>query len=219
MQCVRCIDKRLLSYKVDAMTAQSKHRYSVDAYLEIERTGLLKHEYYRGEIFALAGSSEAHNIILANIITSLNMQLRKRPCKVYPSDMRLKIPKTGLYTYPDVSIVCGTPYFDDVNRDTLLNPLIVIEILSPSTERYDRGKKFQNYRTVTTLQEYMLVSQDEHHIEHYTNQNDGNWLLTSYDSIHTTLNLKAIDCTLALEDVYDKVDIDTSDEDSPAIDG
>ncbi len=199
------------------MTAQPKQVYSVEAYLVIERAGSLKHEYYHGEIFALAGSSEAHNIILTNIITSLNMQLRKRPCKVYPSDMRLKIPKTGLYTYPDASIVCGTPHFDDVERDTLLNPLIVIEILSPSTERYDRGKKFQNYRTVATLQEYILVSQDDYHIEHYINQNDGNWLLTAYDSVHTTLHLRAIDCTLALEDVYDKVDIDPSAEDTPVV--
>jgi len=194
------------------MIAQPKLHYSVETYLELERTGSLKHEYYRGEIFALAGSSEAHNLILTNLLTTLNVQLRKRPCKVYPSDMRLKIPKTGLYTYPDVSIVCGTPQFDDVKHDTLLNPLIVIEILSPSTERYDRGKKFQNYRTVVTLQEYILVSQDEYHIEHYINQNDGNWLLTSYDHITTTFQLKTIECTLALEDVYDKVDIDSSAE-------
>jgi Uma2 family endonuclease len=201
--------------KGDIMTAQPKPVYSVETYLEMERTGSLKHEYYRGEIFALAGSSEAHNLILTNILTSLNVQLRKRPCKVYPSDMRLKIPKTGLYTYPDVSIVCGAPQFDDSKRDTLLNPIVVIEILSPSTERYDRGKKFQSYRTVSTLQEYVLVSQDDHHIEHYVNQNDGNWLLTSYDGINTALQLKAIDCTLSLDDVYNKVDIEISPEDLP----
>ncbi|MBK9714627.1 MAG: Uma2 family endonuclease [Kouleothrix sp.] len=185
----------------------------------MERTGVHKHEYYRGEIFALAGSSEAHNLILTNLLTSLNVQLRNRPCKVYPSDMRVKIPKTGLYTYPDVSIVCGTPQFDDAKHDTLLNPLIAIEILSPSTERYDRGKKFQNYRTVATLQEYILVSQDEYHIEHYINLNDGNWLLTSYDAVTMTVHLKTIDCTLTLEDVYNKVDIEPSIEDEPEIGG
>jgi len=196
------------------MTAQPKHIYSVEEYLDIERAGPIKHEYYRGEIFALAGSSEAHNLILTNILMSLGMQLRNRPCKVYPSDMRLKIPKTGLYTYPDVSIVCGTPHFDDAKQDTLLNPIIVIEILSPSTERYDRGKKFQNYRTVMSIQEYVLVSQDEYHIEHYTNQHDGNWLLATYDGRNTTVILKTIDCTLLLDDVYDKVDIVAFDEDS-----
>lgn len=201
------------------MTAQPKHSYTVEAYLEIERSGLVKHEYYRGEIFALAGSSEAHNLILTNLLTSLNLQLRNRPCKVYPSDMRVKIPKTGLYTYPDVSIVCGTPQFDDLKRDTLLNPLIVVEILSPSTERYDRGKKFQNYRTVATLQEYILVSQDDYHIEHYINQNNGNWLLTSYDEINTSFYLKAIDCTLIFADIYNKVDIESSNEDEPEIGG
>lgn len=193
------------------MTAQPKQNYSVEAYLELERTGSLKHEYYRGKIFALAGSSEAHNLILTNLLTTLNLQLRKRPCKVYPSDMRLKIPKTGLYTYPDISIVCGGPQFDDSQRDTLLNPLVVIDILSPSTERYDRGKKFQNYRTVASLQEYLLVSQDEHRVEYYTNQNNGNWLLATYEHLNTTLYLKAIDCTLALEDIYDKVDIELFD--------
>jgi Uma2 family endonuclease len=196
--------------KGDVMTAQPKPAYSIEAYLELERKGPLKHEYYRGEIFALAGSSEAHNLIMTNILTALNVQLRNRPCKVYPSDMRLRIPQTGLYTYPDVSVVCGTPQFDDKERDTLLNPIIVIEILSPSTERYDRGKKFQNYRTVSSLQEYLLVSQDEYHIEYYRNQNDGNWMLTSYDGIAATIKLKAIDCSLSLEDVYNKVDIDTS---------
>ena len=197
------------------MTAQPKPAYSVEAYLEIERAGPHKHEYYRGEIFALAGSSEAHNLILANILTALNVQLRKRPCRVYPSDMRLKIPQTGLYTYPDISVVCGTPQFDDSRRDTLLNPVMIIEILSPSTERYDRGKKFQNYRTVATLQEYVLVSQDDYHIEHYTKQNDEDWLLRSFDGINATLQLKAIDCTLSLENVYDKVDIATPGDDFP----
>jgi Uma2 family endonuclease len=201
------------------MTAQPKHIYSIEEYLDIERAGPLKHEYYRGEIFALAGSSEAHNLILTNILMSLGIQLRKRPCKVYPSDMRLKIPKTKLYTYPDVSIVCGPPNFDDSKQDTLLNPIVVVEILSPSTESYDRGKKFQNYRTVTSLQEYLLVSQDDYHIEHYTNQNDGNWLLATYDGKDATVTLKTIDCTLLLDDVYDKVDIVVSDEDLPSIGG
>lgn len=201
------------------MTAKPKHNYSIEEYLAIERTGPLKHEFYRGEIFALAGSSEAHNLILTNILMSLGMQLRKRPCKVYPSDMRLKISKTGLYTYPDISIVCEPPQFDDSKQDTLLNPIIVIEILSPSTERYDRGKKFQNYRTITTLQEYVLVSQDDYHIERYTNHHQGNWLLTTYDGRDTTVPLKTINCTLLLDDVYDKVDIVSFDEDSPPIGG
>jgi Uma2 family endonuclease len=199
------------------MTPQPKRHYSVEEYLDIQRSGVLKHEYYRGEIFALAGSSEAHNLILTNIVMSLGTQLRKRAYKVYPSDMRLKIPKTGLYTYPDVSIVCGTPQFDDSKQDTLLNPIVAIEILSPSTERYDRGKKFQNYRTVNSLQEYLLVSQDDYHIDHYTNQNNGTWLLETYSGKDVVLFVKAIDCTMLLDDVYDKVDIADSDEEYPPI--
>ncbi|KPV51081.1 hypothetical protein SE17_23260 [Kouleothrix aurantiaca] len=199
------------------MTPQPKRHYSVEEYLDLQRSGVLKHEYYRGEIFALTGSSEAHNLILTNIVMSLGTQLRKRACKVYPSDMRLKIPKTGLYTYPDVSIVCGMPQFDDSKQDTLLDPIVVIEILSPSTERYDRGKKFQNYRTVNSLQEYLLVSQDDYHIDHYTNQNNGTWLLKTYSGKDAVLFVKAIDCTMLLDDVYDKVDIADSDEEYPPI--
>lgn len=188
------------------MTAQPQSRYSVAEYLELERTGLQKHEYYRGTIFALAGSSEAHNLILSNIVTSLNTQLRSRSCKVYPSDMRLKIPGTGLYTYPDISVVCGTAQFDDPKRDTLLNPLVVIEILSPSTESYDRGKKFQHYRTIESLCDYLLISQDEQRIEHYVRQQDNNWLLISYAHSHSSCYLQSIDSTLSFEDVYNKVE-------------
>lgn len=191
------------------MTAQRPH--SVAEYLALERAGTSKHEYYHGEIFARAGSSEAHNSIVSNIIIALGSQLRTRPCRVYPSDLRLKIPKTGLYTYPDVSIVCGTPLFDDAERDTLLNPNIIIEVLSPSTERYDRGKKFHHYQTITTLQDYILVAQDEHRIEHYARHDDGHWLLRMYDDISTAIPLPAIQCTLALSEVYEKVDIEPSD--------
>lgn len=199
------------------MTAQPQPLYSVAEYLAIERNGMHKHEYYRGEIFALAGSSEAHNLILGNIVTSLNVQLKQRACRVYPSDMRLKIPRTGLYTYPDISVVCGPPLFDDGHHDTLLNPIVVIEILSPSTERYDRGKKFQHYRTIPGLCNYLLVAQDEYHIDHFVHQEGENWLLTAYHGRSAMLSLVSIGCTLALADVYDKVDIVAADEPPPLI--
>lgn len=194
------------------MTAQPTPHYSIAEYLAQERSSMVKHEYYRGEIFALAGSSEAHNLILSNCIITLGSQLRTRPRRVYPSDLRLKIPKTGLYTYPDISVVCGTPLFDDTERDTLLNPITIIEILFPSTERYDRGKKFHHYQTIPTLHDYLLTAQDEHRIEHYVKQSDGEWLLRIYNDGASIIQLETIDCVLALQDVYDKVDIEPSGE-------
>ncbi|WP_245863671.1 Uma2 family endonuclease [Candidatus Viridilinea mediisalina] len=126
------------------MNAQPRPYLSEAAYLERERVSTIKHEYYAGELFAMSGASEAHNLIASNVHASLYNQIRGRGCRIYPSDMRVKVAKTGLYTYPDLTLVCGQPKFaDQVKRDTLLNPTVIIEILSPSTERYDRGVKFQ----------------------------------------------------------------------------
>ncbi|GAB4194310.1 MAG: Uma2 family endonuclease [Roseiflexaceae bacterium] len=190
------------------MMAQPKQHYSVEEYLRIERGGATKHEYHHGEIYALAGSSATHNLIQVNLLISLGSQLRRRPCTVYPSDMRLRIPRSPIYVYPDVSIVCGQAEFEDAEMDILLNPTVIIEILSDSTERYDRGKKFQLYRSIPSLQEYILVAQDEVHLDRFVRQPDGNWLLISYEAIGDLVHLDAIDCNLALEDVYDKVALD-----------
>lgn len=125
--------------------------------------------------------------------------------------MRIHIPRTGLYTYPDVSVVCGQMYFQDSESDTLLNPTVIIEVLSPSTENYDRGKKFQNYRMLDTLREYVLIAQDSVHIEHYVRQMDYQWLLTEYDNEESIVELSSIACTLALADVYEKIVFNTGE--------
>jgi len=187
------------------MAAQPKLYYSIEQYLELERTSESKHEYFEGEIFALAGGSKNHNLIAANLSGILYNQLRKSACKFYPSDMRVKITKTGLYTYPDLSIVCGTPRFDAQIPDTLLNPQIVIEILSASTEKYDRGAKFENYRSIISLKEYILVSQDKPLIEHYSWQRDNTWLLVVHNMLSNQVMLETLVCTLPLEDVYESV--------------
>lgn len=187
------------------MVAQPKPRYTIEQYLQLERASEQKHEYYDGEIFALAGSSENHNLIAAHILGILYEQAWKRSCKVYPSDMRVKIAKTKLYTYPDISIVCGTALFDDDVTDTLLNPMVIFEILSPSTEQYDRGKKFEQYRTITTLQGYILVSQDKHLVEQYTRQSDTMWLLTIHDTSESQVELRSVGCTLVLADIYEGI--------------
>jgi Uma2 family endonuclease len=132
----------------ETMAAQPTPSITVEEYLAGERTSEIKHEYYRGAVFAQAGGSSRHNLATVNVAGSLHGQLRKRECRVYSSDMRIKITQTGLYTYPDVTVVCGKAQFEDEHEDTLLNPTVIVEVLSPSTESYDRGKKFQHYRTL-----------------------------------------------------------------------
>jgi Uma2 family endonuclease len=188
------------------VTAQPKPYITEEAYLAEERRSSVKHEYYNGSVYAMAGASERHNLIAINIAASLHGQLRGKGCRVYPSDMRLKIVKTALNTYPDFAIVCGQSEFTDpVKRDTLLNPIIIIEILSPSTERYDRGMKFQHYRTIPSLKEYILVSQNDHVIEKFTRQATKEWVLTEAIGSEAEMALFSVQGSLVLKDVYDQV--------------
>jgi Uma2 family endonuclease len=156
----------------------------------------------------MTGATESHNLIVTNIVASLHAQVRRRPCRVYPGDMRVKVSRVGLYTYPAVSVVCEPPQYEDVHRDTLLNPVLAIEVLSPSTESYDRGKKFQFYRTLSSLREYVLVAQDTQRIERYVRQDDGMWLLDDAHEPDAMMSLESIDCTLTLADVYEKVEFE-----------
>ena len=189
------------------MSPQAQQHYTPEEYLALERQAQCKSEYYAGEIFAMAGASRWHNLIVANVIGELRSQLKGRPCTTYPSDMRVKVSPTGLYTYPDVTVVCGEARFEDNQQDTLLNPTLIVEVLSESTEAYDRGGKFAHYRKLTSLMEYVLITQTKPHIEHYLRQPDNRWLLSEADSVQDTLQLPSIDCYLALAEVYDKVDI------------
>jgi Uma2 family endonuclease len=187
------------------MSAAPQQVWTPESYLAFERESETKHEYLAGEIFAMTGASENHNLVTANTLASLHAQLRRTPCRIYPSDMRLKVPAVGLYTYPDVTVVCGEPQFDeDEVPDTLLNPTVLIEVLSPSTESYDRGKKFQHYRTLESLQEYLLISQESARIEHYVRQGE-QWLFSDAYRLEDVVKLPSIDCSLALADVYEKV--------------
>jgi len=192
------------------MTALPKKKYiSPEEYLAMERDSLEKHEYFDGEIFQMAGSSNEHNIITSNIIISLGSQLKKRNCQVYSPDMRVHIPKTGLYTYPDISIVCGkTQLLPDANLDTLTNPILIVEVLSSSTEGYDKGAKFDNYRSLESLREYVLVSQDAKKVIRYTKQTDGSWILMDFIGDKTEIELFSIECRLTMDDIYDKVDFE-----------
>lgn len=194
------------------MTAQPKHSIIPEEYLALERASEEKHEYLAGRMYAMAGGSKRHNRIAGSTYAALYAQLRRRNCIVYPSDMRVKSLQTGLYTYPDITIVCGTEQFEDDTEDTLLNPTIIIEVLSPSTEKYDRGKKFQHYRTIFSLREYILISQDDYQIERFTRQADNTWVFSEATGREKTIELTTIQCQLLLEDVYEKVEFTTLNE-------
>jgi len=190
-----------------AVSTQPKPFLTHEQYLEMERQAEYKSEYWRGEMFAMAGASPDHNLLAGNLLASLHHQLRGRPCVVFPSDMRVFIPATGLYTYPDVTVVCGGRRLADQHRDTLLNPVLVAEILSPSTESWDRGRKFEHYRTVESLQQYLLVAQDRLQVDLYTRQAEGTWLLREARRLKDTLDLESIGYRILLADLYDKVDL------------
>ncbi|MDT5122987.1 MAG: hypothetical protein QOC96_2469 [Acidobacteriota bacterium] len=190
------------------MSSQVKVYYTPEEYLALERQAEYKSEYFNGEIFAMTGASRKHNLVAGNVFASLHNQLKKRPCEIYPSDMRVKVSPTGLYTYPDVIVVCGEPLFDDKQKDTLLNPTVLVEVLSKSTASYDRGEKFEHYRKLDSLAEYLVIAQNKYHAEHYSRQPDNRWLLSETDDRQQTIHLSSIECDLALADIYDKVEVD-----------
>ncbi len=176
--------------------------YQPEEYLTLERAADHKSEYLAGEIYAMAGASEAHNTITLNIAGELRSQFRGGPCRVYASDLRVKVQASGLYTYPDVVAVCGELRFEDGQRDTLRNPSVICEVLSPSTAAYDRGKKFAHYRRLESLREYLLVAQDEVHLEHYTRQGS-DWLLHEIRDPGDTLYLPAVGGVLPIAAIYE----------------
>lgn len=182
-----------------------------EEYLALERQAEEKSEYWDGEIFLMAGASREHNLIVTNVGRELSTQLLERPCEVYPGDMRVRIPKTARYVYPDASVVCGQPQFEDEEVDTLLNPTVVVQVLSPSTEAFDRGKKLDNYRTIPSLQECVLIAQDECHVYVYTRQPDNRWLLSEATQFDDVVPLTSIGCQLALTEVYRKVQFQPQD--------
>ncbi|MGC1275603.1 MAG: Uma2 family endonuclease [Planctomycetaceae bacterium] len=181
-------------------------RFTVDEYLAIERDSETKHEYYAGQIFAMAGASEAHNLVSGNLIRTIGNHLVDRDCRLYPSDMRVVLP-TGLYTYPDATVVCGPRDIEmRGGLDTLKNPTLLVEVLSKSTEAYDLGVKFDHYRTIRSLEGYLLLRQDRARAYHYRRQEDGSWNLTTADGLDSAVSLPEIGLTLPLTELFSKVD-------------
>jgi Uma2 family endonuclease len=187
------------------MSVQPIQHWTPADYLAFERSHPDKHEYVDGRVVLQAGGSRNHALIGINVTSSLHQQLRARPCTVYGSDMRVAIPQARRYVYPDITVLCGPASFEDPCDDTLTNPTLIIEILSPSTERYDRGKKFQAYQTLESFQEYLLIAQDAIVVEHFVRRSDKLWTFEVITDPNAVMTLTSIECTLRLEDIYEKI--------------
>lgn len=181
-------------------------RVAPEDYLALERAAPFKSELVGGQIVAMSGASLNHNRIVGNVFASLHAQTRGGSCEVFASDLRVSVAPTGLYTYPDVVGLYGEPRFDDEQTDTLVNPEVIVEVLSPSTEAYDRGEKFAQYRQLDSLVEYVLVAQDKMRVEHFR-RHDSQWLLTALDGADAVLTLESIGCTVPLGEIYEKVEL------------
>jgi Uma2 family endonuclease len=193
------------------MSAAPQPHLSFDDWLAIERTTIgQRSEYVAGEVFAMAGGTEEHNLIVANVVRELGNQLKGRPCRVYPSDMKVQIASAEVGAYPDVMVICGERAFYDGRRDVVTNPILIVEVLSDSTEAYDRGDKFRHYRRLESLRAYLLLSQDQMQAELFLRQPDGTWSLSSYEDAADAIALSPIEAELSLAEVYDKVELQGS---------
>lgn len=188
------------------MSAIPKTFISEETYLEEERKALEKSEYYNGEIFAMAGATKEHNAIVGAILGELYGFLKGKQCNVYPSDLRIHNNENTLYTYPDVTVVCGKEKYLDDEFDTLLNPTVIFEVLSPATENYDRGTKFKLYRSIPSLKNYILVSSTEYAAEIFTRKENDEWVLNTTKDKDGHIYISAIDYNLSLADVYSQVE-------------
>jgi Uma2 family endonuclease len=190
------------------MSSTANQRLTPQEYLAIERAAEFKSEFFAGEMFAMAGATAAHVLITSNVTGELSLQLKNRPSRVYASNLRVKVSATGLYTYPDVIVAYGELQFDDEQNDTLLNPTLIVEVLAPSTESWDRGDKFAHYRRLESLQEYVLISQHRPWVEWYLRQpDDRGWLLTEVKGLQGSVSLSSISCELAMAEIYHKVEL------------
>jgi len=185
--------------------AQPVTRLNEAEYRRLERQAETKSEYFEGEMFAMAGGTRPHSLVATNLLRELSARLKDTDCVVYNSDLRVKVEPTGLFTYPDVSVACGRQRFLDAEEDTLLDPIVFIEVLSDSTEAYDRGKKFEHYRQIPTCREFLLVSQKEPRIEQFIRQANGEWTLREAAGLEAEIRLPSLGIVLPLAEVFAKV--------------
>lgn len=189
------------------MAQVAKKYYTPEEYLAMEAVADYKSEYFQGEIFAMAGGSARHSTIISNCIISLGNALKGKPCRVFESNMRLLVKRNGLYTYPDATVVCGKVEFVAGRNDTTTNPILIVEVLSPSTRDYDRVRKFALYKQLESLREYLLVDSEQTHVTLLRLAN-GQWIIEMYDDVNATLHLESIGCAVNLRDLYDKIEFE-----------
>lgn len=194
----------MISEVREPIAAYGKKVFTVEEYLEFERQSIEKHEYYRGEIFAMAGAGARHNVIFSNLFVGLGTRLKNSHCRPYGSDMRLHIPENTLFTYPDISIYCGDIIFSEEDKDTATLPTVIIEILSPSTRKYDRSDKFMLYREIPSLREYVLVYSERIAIEAFHINEKNHWELVEYKSLIDELHFNSLSISTPLHEIYDR---------------
>ena len=191
------------------MAANPERRYTLEEYFELERTSEERFEFWNGEVFCMSGVSEEHAEIETNLIVSLKSRLRTRGCRVFPANIRIKVPSAPPYRYADLSALCGEAQFEEIGGvDALVNPQLIVEVLSPSTEAYDRGDKFTHYKSIPTLSEYLLVAQHRPHVTHLYKQSDGTWIHSEANDLEAVLSLSSLDCELPLNEIYRGVSFD-----------
>jgi Uma2 family endonuclease len=198
---------------------KSKTLSTPEDYLIFEREAATRHEFLDGEIYQMAGESLSHSRVCVNLSGEVRSKLKGRPCEALSPNMKVRTSTASLFSYPDLTIVCGEPLFHDTKKDVFVNPQVIFEVLSPSTAEYDRTTKFQKYRMGNeTLTDYILVSQDKPFVEHFFRQADGKWLYQSYGSIDDFLKIETVDCELSLREIYDRIEFELIDNEHPAAD-
>ncbi|WP_316846687.1 Uma2 family endonuclease [Pedobacter psychrodurus] len=190
--------------------AYHKRHYTVEEYLELEKPSTIKHEYFQGEIFAMSGAGNNHNDIFSNVFIEIGNKLKGKPCRPYGSDKRMTIPENTLFTYPDISIYCNGLIHSDVDEETSILPTVIIEILSPSTKNYDRGKKFNLYKDIPSLKEYIMIDSESVSVEAYYVNNEQNWVLHKHQEISDVLSFVSMGFDIALTDIYEHVRFGTN---------
>jgi len=185
------------------MAANPEKRYTMEEYLELDRTSEERLEFWNGEIFCMSGGSEAHVEIEGNIFAFLKIQLRERGCRAFLGNVRIKVPSAPPYRYADVSALCGKAEFEEIGGvDALVNPQLIVEVLSDSTEAYDRGEKFTHYKSIPTLREYLLVSQKRPHVTHLFKDDDGKWIHSEVNDLESPVSLQTLSCELPMSEIY-----------------
>jgi Uma2 family endonuclease len=192
------------------MSTQPKPYLTPEQYLEIERAAEYKSEYFNGEMFAMAGGSVNHAMIAGDLSRILGEQLRGRSCTIVGSDLRLRVSPEGLYTYPDIVVFCGKPQLADPRKDMIIDATVIIEVLSPSTENYDRGFKFEQYRRIASLKDYIVFAQNRVHVEQNTRQDDGAWMLRETSDMNAVIQLPSIECSFRVAEAYERVEFEVT---------